>query len=77
MNKGKKGNKVLIVDEVDDTRATLQFCINKLIKENYIVDYAVCVIHNKIKKKVFEYDTKTKYFTGENLEDKWIVYPWD
>ena len=58
-------------------KSATQYLQTVVFKENYIEDYTVCVIHNKIKKKVYEYDTKIKYFVGETLEDKWIVYPWD
>ncbi|OQY35692.1 MAG: phosphoribosyltransferase [Spirochaetaceae bacterium 4572_59] len=72
-----RGKKVLLVDEVDDTRATIGFCLDEL-KKHEPAEIAICVIHNKKKKKKHEIpDWINHYFIGENLQDEWICYPWD
>ena len=70
-----KGQRVLLVDEVDDTRKTLQYCVDE-IKKYGIEDIAVYVIHNKKKEKMGDLGD-TLYFAGEHVQDKWIVYPWE
>lgn len=72
-----KGKKILLVDEVDDSRATIGFCLEKLLSHNP-EEIAVTVVHNKEKEKRGEIPSQvTKYFAGETMEDKWICYPWD
>lgn len=46
-----RGRRVLIVDEVDDTRTTLQYCVEELAKTNAPSAIAVAVVHNKAKPK--------------------------
>ncbi|MFP4491108.1 MAG: phosphoribosyltransferase [Spirochaetaceae bacterium] len=72
-----KGKKVLLVDEVDDSRVTLEYCLKELIAHNP-KEISVAVLHNKLKEKrgVFPEEVKN-YFVGEELPDKWICYPWD
>ena len=76
-----KNKKILIVDEVDDTRKTLEFVINKLTIEEKISDLnlGVFVLHNKIKNKTINrHDLNISYYCiGQNVDDIWIVYPWD
>ena len=76
-----KNKKILIVDEVDDTRKTLEFVINKLTIEEKISDLnlGVFVLHNKIKNKTINrHDLNISYYcSGENVNDICIVYPWD
>ena len=72
-----KGKKVLLVDEVDDTRATIGFCLDEL-KKHEPAEIALLVIHNKEKKKKHEVPSWINhYFIGENFQDQWICYPWD
>ena len=72
-----KGRKILLVDEVDDTRATIGFCLDELMKHEP-AEIAVLVIHNKNKNKKHEIPSYVKhYFVGKNFEDPWICYPWD
>ncbi|WP_319756579.1 phosphoribosyltransferase [uncultured Sphaerochaeta sp.] len=71
------GKKVLLIDEVDDTRATLAYCIGELLKYKP-EEIAVLVLHNKNKEKDVEFPVEIKrYFAGLNLDDVWIKYPWD
>jgi hypoxanthine phosphoribosyltransferase len=43
-----RGKRVLIVDEVDDTRTTLKFCVDEIRKTNAPAAIAVAVVHNKV-----------------------------
>lgn len=71
------GKKVLLIDEVDDTRATLAYCVGELLKFNP-EEIAVLVLHNKNKEKDVDFPIEIKrYFAGLELEDLWIKYPWD
>lgn len=71
------GKKVLLVDEVDDSRTTLEYCLRELLRHNP-AEIAVAVLHNKRKEKRGEIPKKiTRYYCGENFDNCWIVYPWD
>ena len=71
------GKRVLLVDEVDDSRATLAYCLSELIRHKPL-EIAVAVLHNKKKVKKDTLPKEIKYyFAGENLEDRWVCYPWD
>lgn len=69
--------KIVIVDEVDDTRNTLQFCVSQLKEINKLINYEIFVIHNKIKEKKWDIPKEIKYHCCETIQNKWIVYPWD
>ena len=71
------GKRVLLVDEIDDSRVTLSFCISELLRHDP-EEIAVGVLHNKKKLKRGSYpeDVK-KIFFGEEIDDHWVVYPWD
>jgi len=71
-----KDKKVLIIDEVDDSRRTLDYCIEELKSKNNAENIGVFVLQNKIKNKVSELND-IHYMCCETVEDKWIVYPWD
>ena len=81
------GKKILIVDEVDDTRNTLLWVINKINTSMEDLDneemlnqtqMGVFVVHNKDKKKVGFLDDSIHYFSCEMTPgNAWIVYPWD
>ncbi len=71
------GKKVLLIDEVDDTRATLAYCVGELLKFKP-EEIAVLVLHNKQKDKDVEFPVEIKrYFSGLDLGNVWIKYPWD
>ena len=71
------GRNILLVDEVDDTRTTIGFCLDELFKHNPN-EIAVTVLHNKNKPKKCEMHSKVKHvYNGLDLEDHWICYPWD
>ncbi len=71
------GKRILLVDEVDDSRVTLEYCIRELLR-HHPESIAVAVIHNKNKPKRGEIPREVSlYVAGEELGDVWIVYPWD
>jgi len=77
VEKKLSGKKILLVDEVDDTRTTLAFCLREL-RTHKPEEIAVAVLHTKMKKKSDHFPESIRYtFTGLELEDKWICYPWD
>lgn len=45
-----KGKKILLVDEVDDSRVTLEYCLRELLSHEPL-EMAVAVLHNKKKEK--------------------------
>jgi hypoxanthine phosphoribosyltransferase len=69
--------RILLVDEVDDSRVTLEYCLRELLQHGPR-EIAVAVLHNKIKEKRGSLPAEVHhYFVGEVLEDRWICYPWD
>ncbi len=70
------GKNVLVVDEVDDSRVTMEFVLNELGREN-LGEIGVAVLHEKIKEKVGKIPENIHYFSGITVEDWWINYPWD
>ena len=76
-----RNKRILIVDEVDDTRKTLKYLVNKLVNEEQInrENLGIFVLHNKLKTKEIEItDLDIGFYnSGENVEDLWIVYPWE
>ncbi len=72
-----RGKKVLLIDEVDDTRATLAYCVGELLSYQP-EEIAVLVLHNKLKKKDVEFPPEiTRYYPALEIGDQWIKYPWD
>jgi len=72
-----KGRKILLVDEVDDSRATIGFCLEELLKHEP-AEISVLVLQNKKKEKTGTLPIQIKkYYAGEEVEDLWICYPWD
>ncbi len=71
------GKRILLVDEVDDSRATLEYCLRELLASRPL-EVAVMVLHNKRKPKRGSLPPEVRrYWAGEELEDRWICYPWD
>ena len=68
------GKKVLIVDEVDDSRKTLTWLLNNLPKDG---EYGIFVVHNKNKHKVANIPDNVPYIACQTTDDIWIEYPWD
>jgi len=72
-----KGRRVLLIDEVDDTRTTLAYCLRELLSHEP-AEIAVAVLHCKDKTKLDQIPPQvTRYWAGQHLEDIWVVYPWD
>ncbi|KAH6916231.1 hypothetical protein BKA70DRAFT_1255083 [Coprinopsis sp. MPI-PUGE-AT-0042] len=87
------GRRNLIVDEVDDTRKTLAYALSELKKDveahlatfppedrdalRASTSFGIFVVHNKLKPKLAEIDKDTPYFSGDDVEDVWLDYPWE
>jgi len=71
------GKRILLVDEVDDSRVTLEYCTTELLAY-HPADLAVAVLNDKNKEKRGKFPSGvSKVFVGEALGDVWVVYPWD
>jgi len=71
------GKKVLLVDEVDDTRITLAYCLTELLK-NKPAEIRVAVLHQKDKPKEAAFPPQVSViYEGTRIPDIWIKYPWD
>ncbi|EYE92611.1 xanthine phosphoribosyltransferase [Aspergillus ruber CBS 135680] len=85
------GKDILIVDEVDDTRTTLEYAVRELQKdvetaqkqlgrESEKTNFFVFVLHNKNKAKKGQLpeDMVEKYYHASlTTDDVWICYPWE
>jgi len=72
-----KGKRILLVDEVDDSRVTLEYCVRELLA-HHPASIAVAVLHNKLKEKRGAMPPEvTMYVSGLDIDDKWVAYPWD
>ncbi|KAI1172201.1 phosphoribosyltransferase-like protein [Nemania sp. FL0916] len=86
------GKRILIVDEVDDTRTTLQYAVEELQKdvekvskelgrENEKTEFSIFVLHNKDKQKKGVLPagaiTDSRYIAARTVGDVWICYPWE
>ncbi|KAI8094664.1 phosphoribosyltransferase-like protein [Thamnidium elegans] len=86
------GRRILIVDEVDDTRTTLAYAVEELKKDVEAEEvrrgmkpgeskttFGVFVLHNKLKpkKRDLPEDIMKNYFAAVEMPDQWLVYPWD
>lgn len=76
MPESLRGKNVLVVDEVDDSRVTMEFVLNELMRENF-GEIGVAVLHEKIKEKSGRLPENIHYFSGITVADWWINYPWD
>jgi uncharacterized protein len=77
VEKKLSGKKILLVDEVDDTRVTLAYCIGELLK-NHPAEIRVAVLHQKEKPKQASFPPAMKViYEGTKVPDIWIKYPWD
>ncbi|KAG8861446.1 hypoxanthine-guanine phosphoribosyltransferase [Tulasnella sp. 330] len=85
------GRRVLIIDEVDDSRSTLSYAVAELQRdveeqlralpeaerEAKRTKFAVFVVHNKLKPKTAQLPADVPYFAGEEIQDLWFDYPWE
>jgi uncharacterized protein len=76
-----RDKRILVIDEVDDTRKTLKYLVNKLTTEEQInrENLGFFVLHNKVKdKEISLNDLNIVYYKcGKLVNDSWIVYPWE
>jgi len=68
--------RVLVVDEIDDSRETLVYVVEELAKLRPAA-IGCFVLHNKKVTKKAVFKTQISYMAGTEVEDKWIVYPWE
>lgn len=85
------GKRILIVDEVDDTRTTLEYAVKELEKDveaarvKLGIDagetkFSIFVLHNKDKPKkgTLPQDlVENRYIAARTCPDNWICYPWE
>lgn len=71
-----KDKRVLVVDEVDDTRTTLAYVVNRILGYQPS-EVATFVLHNKLKTKNSYLPNNIKNYVGTDIPDVWIVYPWE
>jgi len=86
------GKNILIVDEVDDTRTTLEYAVRELEKDVHAqaekegrlgekTQFSVFVLHNKDKQKKGklpdEMTNGGRYLAAKTVGDVWINYPWE
>ncbi|KAK7905523.1 hypoxanthine-guanine phosphoribosyltransferase [Exophiala xenobiotica] len=85
------GKNVLIVDEVDDTRQTLEYAVKELEKDvetarqlqgsSQKTKFSIFVLHNKdkVKKGQLPEDmvNENRYLAAVTVPDVWICYPWE
>ncbi|CAL8581325.1 hypoxanthine-guanine phosphoribosyltransferase [Xanthoria parietina] len=85
------GKNVLIVDEVDDTRTTLEYAVKELQKDVQAAadklgsgektQFSVFVLHNKDKTKKGHLPQDMmddeRYLAARTVLDVWICYPWE
>lgn len=85
------GKNVLIVDEVDDTRTTLEYAVKELEKDvetarkqqgrTETTKFSIFVLHNKDKQKKGHLPAdmveEQRYIAARTVTDVWICYPWE
>ncbi|KAI9820215.1 MAG: hypoxanthine-guanine phosphoribosyltransferase [Pycnora praestabilis] len=86
------GKNILIVDEVDDTRTTLEYAVKELQKdvetarkkagrEGEKTSFSIFVLHNKDKPKKGHLPVdmldENRYLAARTVPDVWICYPWE
>ncbi|KAL8939783.1 MAG: hypothetical protein Q9216_003170 [Gyalolechia sp. 2 TL-2023] len=85
------GKNILIVDEVDDTRTTLEYAVRELQKDvetaarslgsNEKTQFSIFVLHNKDKPKKGHLPQgmvdEGRYLAARTVSDVWICYPWE
>jgi hypoxanthine phosphoribosyltransferase len=85
------GKNVLIVDEVDDTRTTLEYAVKELEKDvetarkqqgrDEKTKFSIFVLHNKDKEKKGRLPDDmvddNRYLAAVTVPDVWICYPWE
>lgn len=70
-----ENQKVLLVDDMDDTGASIKFCLDRLKTGTNKID--VFVIDCKLKPKRYGERDFTYYVCWGRPADQWIVYLWE
>ena len=76
VEKKLRGKKILIVDEVDDTRVTLSYCVAELSYHGPL-EMRVAVLHQKNIPKEASFPAGLVTYQAVEIDDLWIKYPWD
>ncbi|KAF9778433.1 hypothetical protein BJ322DRAFT_1093059 [Thelephora terrestris] len=85
------GKRILVIDEIDDSRTTLQYALAELQKdidaeliqlpeserERNRPKFAIFVVHNKIKQKEGKLPPTIPYYAAAEVPDLWLDYPWE
>ncbi|KAJ1959090.1 hypoxanthine-guanine phosphoribosyltransferase [Dipsacomyces acuminosporus] len=86
------GRRILIVDEVDDSRKTLVYAVAELLKDireqeikagmqpgESKTELGIFVVYNKDKQKTEELpeEVMKNYFPAATTPDRWLFFPWD
>ncbi|KAJ1823587.1 hypoxanthine-guanine phosphoribosyltransferase [Coemansia sp. S610] len=86
------GRKILIVDEVDDSRKTLVYAVAELLKDiraqeiqagmnpgESNTEIGIFVVYNKDKPKAEELPESVMrhYYPAATTPDRWLFFPWD
>lgn len=83
-----RGKKVLVIDEVDDSRTTIHYAVNELVKDataqgdgELDTEFYMFVLHNKLKEKKAQLPgclaKEGHYIAARETPDCWIAYPWE
>lgn len=72
-----RGRRVLIVDAIDDNRATLQAAVELINASHAPSTIGVFVLHDKLKPKVGSLSEEVIYIVAEETQHAWICYPWE
>ncbi|KAJ1822726.1 hypoxanthine-guanine phosphoribosyltransferase [Coemansia sp. RSA 2599] len=86
------GRRILIVDEVDDSRKTLVYAVAELLKDiaeqerqkglapgASNTEIGIFVVYNKDKPKAEELPESImkRYYSAATTPDRWLAFPWD
>ena len=72
-----RGKRILIVDEISDSGATLHYCVEEVLKTCDPSKVSVAVLHDKMREKSKILDLSTvSYYVGLYTDDVWVTYPW-
>ncbi|PIA13323.1 hypoxanthine guanine phosphoribosyltransferase [Coemansia reversa NRRL 1564] len=86
------GRKILIVDEVDDSRKTLVYAVSELQKDilkqeeqagiapgSSNTEIGIFVVYNKEKPKGENLSSEImhRYYPAATTPDRWLFFPWD
>jgi uncharacterized protein len=72
-----KNKRVLVIDDVNDTGATLKYIVELL--SPLTTSLHIGVLHHKDKDKESDLflDNRCIYYFADRIDDIWVEYPWD